>query len=149
MTSKHLKRALVLTAAAALACCVGVPALAQKKFLERVRRQYLLGPEAGKCTLCHKIGKNEEPGKDNLNVFGKAIQAEPAAKPAMGKGDEHKFTEEELAAILKAVENIGDKDSDGDGATNKEELELGTFPGDPASKPDAKKLEEYRAKQKK
>ena len=149
MSSKHLKRALVLVAAALVVFASTTPSLAQKDFLKRIRKVYQLGPEVGKCNLCHKLGKNEDPGKENLNVFGKAIQAEPAAKPAMGKGDEHKFTEAELAAIEKAVENIGDKDSDGDGATNREELDLGAFPGDPASKPDAKKLEEYRAKQKK
>ena len=140
--------ALVLTAGALIAFSIGTPSLAQKKFLEKVRRQYLLGPEVGKCILCHKLGKNEDPSKDNLNPFGKDIQGDEAFKPASGKSDEHKFTDAELAAMLKAVENICPKDSDGDGATNKEELDLGTFPGDAANKPDAKKLEDLRKKAK-
>ncbi len=120
------------------------PAFAQKKFLERIRKHYLLGQETGKCLLCHAPKEKEEPGKKNLNVYGKALQADPDMKIALGKEGEYKFTEAELAAFEKAVINIECLDSDGDGATNREELDLGTFPGDPASKPDPKKLEEYR-----
>lgn len=123
---------------------LSLPVLAQKKFLERVRRHYLLNQETGKCTLCHAPKPKEEPGKENLNVFGKDLQADPAIKISLGKDGEYKFNEAELAAVEQAAANIECKDSDGDGATNKEELELGTFPGDPNSKPDPKKLEDYR-----
>jgi len=147
--SKTLVRfALVLTVSALLVFFIDVPSQAQKKFLEKVRRQYLLVPEIGKCILCHKLGEKEDPTKDNLNAFGKDIQGDEAFKPASGKSAEHKFTDAELAALLKAVENIGAKDSDGDGATNKEELDLGTFPGDAAHKPVAKRLEDLRKKAK-
>ena len=120
------------------------PVLAQQKFMERVRRHYLLGRETGKCLLCHALKEKEEASEENLNAFGKDLRADPNIKPALGKGDKYKFTEAELAAVEKAAVNIEAKDSDGDGATNKEELDLGTFPGDAASKPDPKKLEETR-----
>lgn len=137
--------------AAALVVIVGMalPAMAQKKFLEKVRRHYQLDATTGKCTLCHDLKAKEEPSKENLNAYGKDLAADPAIKPALGKDDDHKFSEDELTAVEKAAVNIESKDSDGDGATNKEELELGSFPGDKASTPDAKKLEEYRKKAKK
>jgi len=142
------KRRLVPLFAALLIVGVGLalPAMAQKKFLEKVRRQYLLDAATGKCTLCHQLKPKEEPTKENLNSYGKDLVADPAMKPALGKGDEHKFTDAELDAVSKAATNIDGKDSDGDGATNKEEMALNTFPGDAASKPDAKKLEELRKK---
>ncbi|MBE7465660.1 MAG: hypothetical protein HS116_19470 [Planctomycetes bacterium] len=133
--------ALVLTAG---------PAEAQRKFLERVRRDYMLHPrEIGKCDLCHKLGPKEDPTRENINDFGKAIQNHADFKPLAGKSDEYKFTKEELDLLQKIVVSLEGQDTDGDGATNKEELELSTFPGDAASKPDPKKLEDFRAKNKK
>ena len=41
---------------------------------------------------------------------------------------------------------VGLLDNDGDGATNAEEMKLGTNPGDPASKPDAAALAKLRGK---
>ncbi|MCW8132196.1 MAG: hypothetical protein KIS92_17750 [Planctomycetota bacterium] len=147
--SRTLRTAPILAAALVVVVGMALPVLAQKKFLEKVRRHYQLDATTGKCTLCHQLQPKEEPTKENLNAYGKDLAADPAIKPALGKDDEHKFTDDELAAVEKAAVSIEAKDSDGDGATNKEELDLGSFPGDKASTPDAKKLEEYRKKAKK
>ena len=70
---------------------------------------------AQKCTLCHvQVPK--------LNPYGVEIKA--ALKAAGTKN----LTPE----ILHAVD---EKDSDGDGATNTQEIAADTLPGDPASKP--------------
>jgi len=131
-----------------LACAVVAlwmaPTSAQTKFMEKLRRQYQLGPATGKCELCHELKAKEEPGRKNLNAYGKALQAEPCMKPILGKDDKYKYTEADLKMVLEAASKIENQDSDGDGATNKEELELGTFPGDTKSTPDKAKLEKYR-----
>lgn len=143
--SKKFRRSMpVLAALLVVIVGLALPAMAQKKFLEKIRRAYSLDATTGKCTLCHKLKEKEEPSEENLNQYGKDLKADPAIKPALGHDDDYKFTDAELAAVLKAAQNIDDKDSDGDGVTNKEELDLSAFPGDKDSKPDAKKLEEYR-----
>ncbi len=63
------------------------------------------------CVTCHA---KMPPGKD-LNPYGKDF---------LGKGRN--------AAALKAIESL---DSDKDGFTNIVEINAGTLPGDPASKP--------------
>lgn len=136
---KHVLVACVLVAFVAL------PVLAQKKFLEKVRRHYQLGTTTGKCILCHELKEKEEPKRKNLNVYGKEIQLHEKMKPLLGKDDDYKFSDDDLATLLKVVQAVEEKDSDCDGATNKEELELGTFPGNKDSKPDAAKLEKYRS----
>ncbi|MBI3830128.1 MAG: hypothetical protein HY291_11460 [Planctomycetes bacterium] len=144
MSKKQHRSIPVLAALLVVTVGLALPAMAQKKFLEKIRRAYQLDATTGKCTLCHKLKEKEDPGKENLNPFGKDLQADPAIKPALGHDDDFKFTDAQLEAVLKAAQNIDDKDSDGDGVTNKEELDLGSFPGDKDSKPDAKKLEAYR-----
>ena len=145
MRRRSLSTGLIWLGALGLVVIVAAgPALAQKKFLEKVRRHYQLGLATGKCALCHELKDKEDPHRNNLNAYGKEIQLSEAMKPLLGKDDEYKFTDDELATLMKIVQGIEDKDSDSDGATNKEELELGTFPGDKESKPEAAKLEKYR-----
>jgi hypothetical protein len=120
------------------------PALAHKAFLDKVRKQYQLDNKNGKCDLCHEIKPKEEPSAKNLNVYGKAINADPAMKSMQGKKDDYKFSEEELNTMLKVVAKLDNVDSDGDGATNREELDLGTLPGDKKSDPDKRALAKYR-----
>ena len=133
-------------AALAAVVCSTVPSFAQRPFLVKIRRVYQLEEKNGKCDLCHQIKPKEEPSEKNLNKFGQAIQADPAFKPLMGKGDKYEFSEKELAIVVKIVNSLDDKDSDGDGATNKEEMDLGYFPGDPKSTPTKKELADYRKK---
>jgi hypothetical protein len=131
---------------------LGTEALAQKPFLNKLRSVYSLEKEKnGSCKMCHSYDKEkgESAEKDNLNAYGKMLQAAPEMKPVVGKGDEHKFTPEELNAVEAAVKATGDKDVDGDGATNLEEVMLGTYPADKASVPDKAALEKFRAEHKK
>ena len=76
-------------------------------------------PKTYSCKICHQgfLGK-----KDNLNAYGLAMQKLKA--PA----DAKKLTPDDLKAVEK-------EDSDNDGASNLDELNAGTAPGDPASVP--------------
>lgn len=125
-------------------CYFAAPALAHKVFLERARKHYQLDVKNGKCDLCHEIKPKEEPSAKNLNLYGKALAADPDLKPLLGKKEDYKFSDAELAVFEKVMVKIEDLDSDKDGATNKEELELSTNPGDPKSTPDKKTLAKYR-----
>jgi len=69
------------------------------------------------CLICHV-----EKKKAKLNPYGEAL------KKAMGEAKSKKLS----AEILKNVESL---DSDGDGATNGEEIKAETLPGDAKSKP--------------
>jgi hypothetical protein len=144
MRKKYKFEIAALILGCAVVLVVAAPSFAQKKFLERIRKHYQLGPTNGKCTLCHEVKPQEDPGRKNLNKYGKAIQSDPDMKPLLGKDDEYKFTEKELEIFEKVIVKLEDQDSDGDGATNREELELGTNPGDATSVPDKAKLEKYR-----
>ncbi len=70
------------------------------------------------CTMCHTDAPNR-------NVFGAAVQAglAPGAPRPLSDGD---FSMA-LPAALRAVES---GDADGDGKSNLQEIERGTFPGD-------------------
>lgn len=76
-------------------------------------------PKAGtalagaKCAVCHVKGTTK------LNPYGMELKGKPMA-----------------AASLKSIEKM---DADKDGASNIAEIKAGTLPGDPASKPAAKK----------
>jgi hypothetical protein len=144
MSKSILSKFAAVIIAVTLIVAMAGPSFAQKKFLERVRKHYQLGPANGKCTLCHEVKPQEEPGRKNLNKYGKAIQSDPDMKPLLGKDDEYKFSEKELEIFEKIIVKIEDQDSDGDGATNREELELGTNPGDAASIPEKAKLDKFR-----
>lgn len=112
------------------ATLIAAPVFAKPKFLEHLRQYYGLG-ESTKCTTCHEVKRSEKPGKKNLGAFGKDYQA---ALNSIGKDN--------LNAVVKSLE---DKDSDGDGATNVEEIRLGSLPGDSNSTPNKDLLEKFRA----
>jgi hypothetical protein len=141
-----LRGPLVVLCSALIAAGVLIaPAFAQKPWLRTLSRHYQLDATMGtKCTICHQLKEKEEPSSKNLNAYGKDIAAQEVMKPILGKDEKYAFSNDELALVVKAAEALNDKDSDGDGATNKEEFDLSTFPGDPNSKPDPKKLEAYR-----
>jgi len=109
------------------------PASAKREYLEKVAGVFGLKDNlTGKCLLCHAVQEKDKPGKGNLGMFGKDI------KGAFDSNDQLRIQPE-----LAVVKNF-EKDSDGDGALNREELALGTFPGDKTSIPDKVKLDKYR-----
>ena len=120
------------------------PTFAFKPFLDRVRKHYTLDRSNGSCKLCHDPKTGEEAGRKNLNKYGLAIQKHPDLKPLLGKDENYKWTEKDLDIVEKIVVSLESDDSDGDGVTNKEELDLGTYPGDPKSVPEKLKLDKYR-----
>src|SRR5262245_27980068 len=89
--------AVILACVAVVLMCI--PSSAQTKFLERIRKHYNLDHRNGKCELCHELKPKEEPGRKNLNLYGKAIQADPTMKPLLGKDDKFKFTEADLKIV--------------------------------------------------
>lgn len=120
---------------AIVALCTA-PAAAKKSTLRKIAEHYKLPDTAAKCAICHE-GKEDDAGEENLSVFGKQFRkALKAARPGADRA-------------VQAMEAVADQDADGDGATNMEEIMLGTNPGDAKSKPDAAKLEEYRRANKK
>ena len=127
----------------ALAWLTG-PALAQKQFKEFVQARFSLSAAQGKCTFCH--GDKKGPSKTNLNDFGKALQSHPDMAPLLNKKAGYEYSPEELAILAKTIEKLGEKDSDGDGVSNAEEIALGTMPGDPKSTPTPAEVEAYRKK---
>lgn len=125
-----------------------VPVRAQDAFQKALRKHYGLEKDAAKCSLCHELKEaGEEPKGHNLNSYGTDIQRQPDFLVLMGKDGEYEFTEDDLAVFLKSAKAVEGLDSDGDGATNREELALGTNPGEKDSKPAAEKLGEYRKAQ--
>lgn len=68
------------------------------------------------CKLCH------EPSPPKMNPYATDL------KTALQQANKKQLTPEVLQAVA-------DKDSDGDGFSNAEELAADTMPGDPASKP--------------
>jgi hypothetical protein len=134
--------------AAAMACGMvlfsSVQTSAQTKFLEHVRRAYEMDRTNGKCELCHQIKAKEEPGRKNLNALGKKIQDDPEMKPLLGKTDTHPFTKKDLELVHKIMQKFDNEDLDGDGVSNYEEYQLGTFPTDPKSIPEKLPLKKWR-----
>lgn len=100
---------------------MGAAASAFPPFLERFKATYAIKAgtplESAKCLTCHTTGSGGP-----RNPFGKAVGAKQAGSPQLTE------------AILKGLNT---EDSDGDGATNLAEIEAGTLPGDPKSKPTA------------
>lgn len=136
------RRAVSISLACVLVGVIAIPTLAQKPFLAAVKEKFAPPESNAKCTLCHIPKKG--PNKQNLNDFGKSIQSDPDMKPLLNKGTNYQYKKDELDTLLKVVERLGDKDTDGDGATNMEEIKLGTFPGDATSTPAKADLEKYR-----
>lgn len=106
------------------------PVLGTQKIGERLAERLKLDPKKS-CVICHDANKGE-PGSRNLNKFGKDFDG---AYSKQKKGADR---------AAKAVDAIAREDADGDGATNMEELSLGTLPSDAKSLPAADKLAEYR-----
>jgi hypothetical protein len=137
-------------AGVAIVASVAVPSLAQKPFLDRVKALYSLDKNIGNCRLCHTFNsdKGEAPHDENLNKYGDAIRLSKSMDGLRKKGDEYKFKPEELDRFVEAVKSVEGADTDGDGATNKEELALGTLPADEKSTPEKDALEKYRKEKK-
>ena len=106
------------------------PVWGTQKIGDKLAERYKLDPKKV-CALCHDASKGE-PGSRNLNKFGKDFDG---AYSKQKKGSDR---------VAKTIEAIAGEDADGDGATNLEELSLGTQPGDAKSAPAADKLAEYR-----
>jgi hypothetical protein len=147
MASKIHKWGFVLAVSAGCAglFCSAMPALAMPQFLERARKTYTLGKEAGKCQLCHNLDeKDQEPTDENLNIYAKDLRKGTLMKKLHGLGEEEKLSDEQSRILDDAFKAIDDKDSDGDGATNKEELILQSNPGNAKIFPAKEALEKYR-----
>lgn len=140
---KHVEM-IAVGCACGLLAALSFPTLAQKPFNERIRKHYELDKRNGQCNLCHEVKAKEEPSRKNLNVYGKALSADPTMKPLLGKDGEFKFTPADLDVIEKVAVKIENMDCDGDGVSNKEELDLGTLPGDAKSIPTKMELTKYR-----
>jgi hypothetical protein len=140
---KFMQMGAVLLAVVIVALSIG-PTSAQQKFLERIRKHYQLDRTNGKCTLCHEEKPKEEPGRKNLNSFGKMIQADPDMKPLLDKDEKYAFSTKELDTMEAVVVKHESEDTDGDGVSNREEMDLGTYPGDAKSVPAKAALEKYR-----
>ncbi len=120
MSSRHAISLIIVSTLTMLGGAV--PAWATMDNLKSYKTAYP-GKEAKaySCKACHQgaVGK-----KGDLNAYGAALQAFKAATPA----DAKKLTEDDYRAFEAA-------DSDGDGATNLQELEAGTDLADPAAVP--------------
>ena len=148
----HVFQLFSLVTALAIIVASAQSTMAQKPWFDRIKKVYELKKEKNaSCKLCHTYDKEkkESPDKDNINAFGKELKAVPEMKPLLGKDDDYKFTPADLDIVEAAVKSIESKDTDGDGATNGEELRLGTFPADDKSTPAKDELEKYRAEHKK
>jgi len=136
---------LTLAVAFGMVFVCSVPSFAQLKFLEHIRRKYMMDKTNGKCNLCHELKTDEDASRKNLNIFGKKIQADPEMKPLLGKDDKFVFGKEHMAILEKVVAKYEQEDTDGDGVSNLEEIDLGSFPADPKSQPDKLALKKFRA----
>lgn len=114
---------------------IGQPIFAQKAFLKRLKEMYPdLDKKFANCHICHTYSqeKKETAEKGNLNLFGKDLQANDKSKAYTNKkdGDEHKFTDEEIAAIDASLREILKKDSNGNGKSNEEDIKASVNPGE-------------------
>ena len=111
-----MKRTTISVLALLLTLGLGTTLLATMDIQKAFKAKY---PEAkainGKCSTCHMKALPKKDGDHENNAYGKDLKATKKD----GKYD--------FAAIEK-------KDSDGDGVSNLDEINKGTFPGDKASK---------------
>jgi hypothetical protein len=108
------------------------PAGAKRDYLERYQAYFGL-KETGKCVFCHDVKSDKDKaGKGNLGLYGKEVQK------LMGQNEEYKINVQFAAVALF------EKDADGDGVTNMEEMALNTYPGNAQSVPQKAQLDEYR-----
>ena len=114
------RRRVVIGMCVWLAAAGGESAWATLENLKTFKQAYpSKEPKTYSCKICHQgfLGK-----KDNLNAYGLALQKLKAS------ADAKTLTGDDLKAIEK-------EDSDDDGASNLDEINAGTAPGDPASMP--------------
>ncbi|HYG78364.1 MAG TPA: hypothetical protein VEK08_25400 [Planctomycetota bacterium] len=123
-------------------------ALAMKPFLDRARKVYDLEGKLAKCTLCHDVdeSKKEEPKGNNLDDYGMDFENHPLMKPLLHVDENYKYSKAELKTFEQVMKLLEGVDSDKDGATNLEELQLGTLPGRKDSVPSAEALAKLRGK---
>ena len=140
--TRQVLKGLSIVAAFAVVFAVSIPAGAQKFLFDRMRKVYGLDRRNGDCRMCHAY-REREILFHTLNVFGVAIRVEPRMQSLLKK-DDAKPTPEELDVFEAVLKKLAYEDSDHDGAYNIEELDLGTYPGDPGSVPEPRALEKYR-----
>jgi hypothetical protein len=105
----------ILSVVVALVFVLGISglALANNGALGDFNAQYPANTLGSSCSICHTNAPNTNP-------YGAALVGQGATGDAIA------------AAMFQAVETV---DSDGDGATNIQEINQGFFPGDPTSTP--------------
>ncbi len=127
---KTAARLVAMLGAIAVVVSMAQPIFAQKAFLTKLKkmRPDLVEKKLANCHLCHHYDKEkkEEATKDNLNAFGKDLKSDANMKTITGlkDGDEHKFTDDELALFEKAFTATIEKND------YKAKLEKGTHPTD-------------------
>jgi hypothetical protein len=124
------------------------PALAKDEFLQGMRKVYKLSEAINSCHLCHSFdeAKEQKAGGHNINDFGMDIDNLPQMRKLIDLEEDHSYTDKEWETFAKAIRLLENDDSDKDGATNLEEMTLGTFPGEKKSVPDAAVLKALREK---
>lgn len=133
---------LILTLIGALSA----PAFAIKPFLEEVRKTFKLPEDEGSCRYCHTFDatKKEKPGERNVNAFGQDLKRNKTFHTLGELEDVKELSEKQKAGLHTALLEIARFDSDVDGASNIEEIALGTGPGNPKSTPTPEELAKYR-----
>jgi hypothetical protein len=128
LPGRSLRGAAVLSLT--LTLILAAPAVAKTAFSKKVA-EYCKSYDS--CATCH--GKPMEKATiEDLNVFGREF------RKALAKAEKEKAAD----PVIAALQAVADGDADGDGATNFEEISLGTNPGEADSKPDPKKLADFR-----
>ena len=142
--TRQVLKGLSIVAAFAVVFAVSIPAGAQKFLLDRMRKVYELDKRNGNCRLCHFMIDDKEIHLHLLNDFGRAIRFNPKMQPLFKKRDDERATPKELDVFEDVLRELAYEDSDHDGVYNIEELDLGTYPGDPGSFPEPRDVEKYR-----
>ena len=118
-SKKTATRLVAMLGAIAAVALMAQPIFAQKAFLTKLKkmRPELVEKKLANCHLCHEYSKEkkEEATKENLNAFAKDLKNEPDMKTIIGlkDGDEHKYTDEELALFEKSFNSLLGKAANG------------------------------------